>query len=595
MQSALRVVQILAFLVGPWLFGSTCLAAKAGTPQRVLIIHSFGRDFAPYDAVTAAFRRELASQAANPVIFLEATLDAGRTIDAVEEAAFVSYLKTRFANPQPPDLIVSIGPPAGQFVLKNRGALFAATPIVLTALDSRLVPLQKLKAGDALVATQLDFLRFLESILRVLPDTRSVAIILGDSTLEKFWRRQFEKESAFLAGRVDFIWFDGLPLEQIKERVAALPAHAVVFYGILIVDAAGIPHERLDALAEIKGVAHSPIFSLFENELGNGVVGGPYLAQSRTGREAAHAALRSLSAAGAFTEPTIATIGMERPAYDGRELARWGIDESRLPPDSEVRFRAPSVWEQHRAEIVTALTVIVAQALLIVALLWQRSRRQYAEREARSLGGRLITAHEDERRRLARELHDDLTQRLAALAIQAAKLDGSGVAAEGRETVNSIRERLVELSEDVHALSYRLHPTVIEDLGLVEALKAECDRVARSEAFRVELDAGSVPAKLPTGAAVGLFRVAQEALRNVARHAKASDVRVALHSDNGRLVLAVQDNGTGFGASRKRGGVSLGLASMRERMRLLDGALDVDSAPGRGTTVTASISLPEGA
>lgn len=498
MQSVLRAVQFIAFLAGTWLGGSACLAAEAGTPQRVLIIHSFGRDFAPYDAATAAFRHELASQAANPIIFLEATLDAGRTIDAVEEAAFVSYLKARFANPQPPDLIVTIGPPAGQFVLKSRSALFPSTPAILTALDSRLVPVQKLKAGDALIATKLDFPRFLKAILGVLPDTKTVAVVVGDSTLEKFWRRELEQESAFLSNRVRFLWFDGLSLQQMKEEVAALPADSVIFYGMFIVDAAGIPHERLDALAEIKGVSRSPIFSLFEGELGNGVVGGPYIAQSRTGREAAHAALRSLSAAGASAEPTIATIGMERPAYDGRELARWKIDESRLPPDSEVRFRAPSVWEQHRAGIVTALTVIVAQALLIAALLWQRSRRRHAEREARSLGGRLITVHEDERRRLARELHDDLTQRLAALAIQAAKLEGSGVDAEGRATVNSIRERLVELSEDVHALSYRLHPTVIEDLGLVEALKAECDRVARSEAILVELDAGNVPAKSRT-------------------------------------------------------------------------------------------------
>ena len=161
--------------------------------------------------------------------------------------------------------------------------------------------------------------------------------------------------------------------------------------------------------------------------------------------------------------------------------------------------------------------------------------------------------------------------------------------------MHSIRDGLVELSEDVHALSYRLHPTVIEDLGLVEALRAECDRVARSEPIRVELDAAAVPAKLPADAAVGLFRVAQEALRNVARHAKASDVRVALHGGNGRLVLAVRDNGTGFEDSRKEGGASLGIASMRERMRLLDGALDVDSAPGRGTTITAWVPLPEGA
>ncbi|HQR19256.1 MAG TPA: histidine kinase [Burkholderiaceae bacterium] len=570
------------------------LAGAERPAKRVLIIHSFGRDFAPYDAVTAAFRRELASRAKDPVIFLEAALDAGRAIDAAEEAAFVAYLKARFARPQDPDLIVTIGPPAGQFVLRHRDDLFPTAPVIWTALDARLAPASKLKPGDAVITSNLDVPRVFETMVQVLPNTTTVAVIAGDSTLEKFWQQELRSQSAFLADRVRFVWLYGLSLEQIKERVAALPADAAVFYAIFIVDAAGIPHERLDALAEIKAVSHSPIFSTFENELGTGVVGGPYLAQSRGGREAAQAALRSLSAAGAAApEPTVKTIGMERPIYDGRELVRWKIDESRLPPESEIRFRPLSMWQQHRAEIVVALTVIGAQALLIAALLWQSGRRRRAEREARSLGGRLISAHEDERRRLARELHDDVTQRLAALAIQATKLEGGRPGAESRESVQSMRDQLVELSEDVHALSYRLHPTVIEDLGLVEALRAECDRVARSEPIRVNFEAGAVPAKLPSDAAVGLFRVAQAALRNVARHAKASEVRVALQSGSGRLVLAVQDNGTGFETGRKVKGASLGIASMRERMRLLDGALEVDTAPGRGTTITAWVPLPE--
>ena len=295
----------------------------------------------------------------------------------------------------------------------------------------------------------------------------------------------------------------------------------------------------------------------------------------------------------ASAEPQIRVFGFEPPVYDWRELQRWSVDPTRLPAGSEIRFKPPSQWEQHRTEIVAALTVIVAQTMLIVALLWQRARRRRAEREARNLGGRLITAHEDERRRLARELHDDVTQRLAAVAIEASKLEASDIGAENKESASAIRGRLVELSEDVHALSYRLHPTVIEDLGLVEALRAECDRVSRGESLRVEFDAGSIPSRLPADAAVGLFRVAQAALRNVARHAKASDVQVTLQGGDGQLALTVRDNGTGFDLARKAGGASLGIASMRERMRLLNGALDLQSTPGRGTTITARVPLPE--
>ena len=208
-----------------------------------------------------------------------------------------------------------------------------------------------------------------------------------------------------------------------------------------------------------------------------------------------------------------------------------------------------------------------------------------SHREIQQLAGRLLTAHEDERRRLARELHDDLTQRLARLAIDAGRMESAADAPEG---VRPLREDLVRLSEDVHALSYRLHPSVLDDLGLVEALKAECDRVARQCALRVDVDASGVANQLSADASLCLFRVAQEALNNVARHAHATAVTVQLLPSRNGMQLAISDNGQGFN-SEIRTHASLGLASMRERVRLLQGELDIESTPGRGTTVVASV------
>jgi len=207
-----------------------------------------------------------------------------------------------------------------------------------------------------------------------------------------------------------------------------------------------------------------------------------------------------------------------------------------------------------------------------------------SHREIQQLAGSLLTAHEDERRHLARELHDDLTQRLARLAIDAGRMESAANAPGG---VCQLREALVRLSEDVHALSYRLHPSVLDDLGLVEALKTECDRVARKGELRVDVEASAVPAALSAEASLCLFRVAQEALSNAARHARASVVTVLLALSGKGLQLAVNDNGSGFDPNRPRDHASLGLASMRERVRLLQGELDVQSTPGSGTTVVA--------
>ncbi len=208
-----------------------------------------------------------------------------------------------------------------------------------------------------------------------------------------------------------------------------------------------------------------------------------------------------------------------------------------------------------------------------------------SQAEVQQLADRLFTAREDERRHLARELHDDLTQRIARLAIDAGRIELDLGVNAGIATV--MRQELVRLSEDVHALSYRLHPTVLDDLGLLEALRTECERVARDARLSVDVEAHGVPQALPMEISLCLFRVAQEALSNAARHASASVVKVQLSPSDSGLRLAVRDDGSGFDFERSQKRASLGLASMHERVRLMHGRLDIESAPGRGTTVVA--------
>lgn len=574
-----------------WLGTSACLAADTAAPRHVLLIHSFGRDFAPYDAISSSFRTELTRGASAPIVLFETALDAGRVVTPEEEAAFVDYLQARFAG-QPPDVVVTIGPPAARLYLAHRDELFQATPLLIGALDERFVRSATLLPNDSAVASNIDIPRLFENIFQLLPDTTTVAVVLGASSQEQFWLKEAQRDSMAFSSRAKFLWFNDLTLEQMKEEVAKLPPHSAVLYGQLIIDAAGVVHERQDALTALHAASNAPIFGLFEGELGKGVVGGPYSSQHSHGVNMAHEVNRNLLGQ-ASESPRVQVQPFEPPVYDWRELRRWSIDSSRLPAGSEIRFRPPSLWEEHRGLIVFSITVMALQTALIAGLLWQRLRRRRAENEARDLGGRLITAHEDERRRLARDLHDDITQRLAALAIQVSTLEARSVDPAGLESVHSIRDRLIELSEDVHALSYRLHPTVIEDLGLVEALRSECDRVGRSDTLRVRFEAEGDAAGLPPDAAVGVFRVAQAALRNVVRHAKASEVLVSLARTPGRLVLSVRDDGIGFDTASKAHGGSLGIASMRERMRLLGGAIDIESAAGRGTNILAWLPLGE--
>lgn len=565
------------------------VAAQAVSPKHVLIIHSFGRDFEPYGTVATVFRTELVRGSPDTVLLYEATLDAGRKASEQEERTFVDYLQTRFDG-NAPDLVVTLGPSAARFYLGHRDQLFPEVPYLMAALDERIARGAPLRPGDAAVVGKVDFPRLFEDFLQVLPDTTTIAVVFGASELERFWVAEVRKVLAGFEGRVQFLWLNDLSLEQIKTRVATLPPQSAIFLGLMIVDAAGVPHGRTEVLTSLHAVANAPIFGLYETDLGEGTVGGPYSSQRRHGKQMAEAALPILSGA-APAAPQFTVTAFSSPVYDWRELDRWNVDPARLPPGSDIRFKPPSIWDEHRVAIILTVAALMLQAALIAALLWQRAGRRRAEREAQSLGGRLITAHEDERRRLARELHDDVTQRLAGLAIEAAGIDGADGPASS-QTARAIRNSLVELSEDVHALSYQLHPSIIEDLGLVEALRAECDRVARQETIRVDFDFGAIPAKLPSDTATCLFRVAQEALRNVVRHAGASKVAVSVHGQDDGIALGVRDNGAGFDASRNRDRASLGLASMRERVRLYGGRIEIESSPGHGTAVVAWIPLP---
>ncbi|RZU02419.1 histidine kinase [Rivibacter subsaxonicus] len=546
----------------------------------MLIIHSFGRDFAPYNIVATTLRTDLTQLMRESVALYESSLDLELGSSPENERLFLDYLVRR-NHGAPPDLVIAIANPAMLFCLRYRDQLFPGRPLLVTGLDRRRLETVKLPPGDRAVTVTLDFPAVARTILKLRPETDTLALVYGRSQIEQFWGKAIERELAPFADRLRVLPAGDLNLEQMRQRVAALPPRSAVFYYMFAVSNDGALHEDERALPAIRESSNAPVYGIFSDQLGRGIVGGPLVDSRNMGVVTAKLAASMLK--GELTGDKVEVpMPVPAPSFDWRELRRWDIPESRLPPGAEVRFRPPSVWEENRQLILAGAAVVLLQAVLIAALLFQRSRRRHAEKEAIGMSGRLLTAHEDERRRLARELHDDLTQRLARLAVDAGRLERTAGA-----DAAAMRVDLAHLSEDVHAMSYRLHPSVLDDLGLVEALRAECDRVAQSGDLQVDVEAHGVPRSVPAEASLCLFRVAQEAMSNATRHGQASAVTVLLSSRDRGLQLAVADNGSGFDPAQSRERASLGLASMRERVRLLHGVLDIESTPGRGTTVIA--------
>jgi len=222
------------------------------------------------------------------------------------------------------------------------------------------------------------------------------------------------------------------------------------------------------------------------------------------------------------------------------------------------------------------------------ALADELAERTRNEGEIRSLSARLMNAQEEERARLARELHDDLSQQIAALSIAIGNLKRQipNPESDARSQSDRIQQKLVQFAESLRRLSHQLHPAVLEHSGLAAALQAYCDEFVVLTGIRVSFHTEGSFDHVPASAALGLYRITQEALQNVAKHANAADAEVALRCSEGLLCLTIADHGVGMESRSADAPVGLGLVSIKERTRLLNGTVEILSKANQGTTIT---------
>jgi len=217
--------------------------------------------------------------------------------------------------------------------------------------------------------------------------------------------------------------------------------------------------------------------------------------------------------------------------------------------------------------------------------------RKATEDKLRHLSGRLITAQEEERKRLARELHDDLNQRIALMSIELEQLGQIASKAGGgfNTRLQNLQRRAQEISTDIHRMSYELHPSKLDHLGLVPALRSFCRELSTGRGIRVDFTYDGFPADLSPDKTLCIFRVAQEALQNAAKHSGARRINIHLANSPESIELEVSDRGCGFEISSKEANGGLGFTSIRERIRAVDGQIQIISTPGKGTRISVSI------
>ena len=584
---------------------------RQGGPRRVVLLYDERTDLPGLTMLDASLTRNLTSDPAIDIELYRETLDLSRFPAETHLPKFAAYLHDKYASKHI-DAVVAVIGPSLDFLLNEGRAVFPGVPIVFCGIDRREFGTRILPDTVTGVLLKREFAPTLRMALDLHPGTTRIVVVSGTSEFDVSLLAQAREEFREFEGRVTFTYLTS-PLPDILEEVSHLPPHTLVMYTTMFRDAAGHNFSPHDVAERLSAAVNAPLYGFLDQFIGRGIVGGRLYSTETHGQQAA-GLVREILKGRKPSELPVVAVNNSILLFDWRQMQRWGIDEARVPVGSAIRFREASTWQRYSTVIIVTGVIMVVQTFLIVALLLEtnvRRRAQLALREneaalkarteqVRDLAGQLITAQEAERARIARELHDDIGQRIAAFAISISSMKRRPIVqtSQGlRDELASLQTRTLDLSESVRHLSHDLHPATLQHAGIASVLRSHCEEFAKQYGSEVVVKADLEPDAIDAAAALCLFRVTQEALQNIARHSAARHVEVSLTRSAANVELSIADDGNGFNPEHANdGGGGLGLQSIRERVRMAHGRLVINSAPGRGTTVWVSVAAtdPEG-
>ena len=684
--------------------------------KNVLILYSFNDDsvFGPVHFLESSLR----ARVPGPIDFYVESFEHELFDDEKYQESMAATLQHIYQN-RKPDLVMVGAYPALQFALQHRDELFPGVPIVFFAVEGRRLANQKLWPGVTGVTMRLDFGGTIDLAFRLHPATSGFALITTGSTFDRFWLTVIHGILKQTHGNVPVVDLAGIPMDQLVNRVAALPSGTIVLFGIdpkhSLQPAVGV----WDVLALVGQLRPTYCAVPPDGCLSHGGIGGAFYDVEEQDRLAAQIAAHILVGEHPENIP-VAHGGPDHYYVSWPALRRWNIPESALPAGSIIVNREPTFWERDRKYVIPAIALILAQALLIIGLLWQRARKRKAEailRESEErfrvmadtspslvwmcdaqgkitylnqqrlaftgpeggtgyndvwmtyihpddlknalnaiwqalrdqkpfskeyrlrrndgeyrwmfdvasprvngdgtfagfigsaidvtdqklaqqaleqISGQLIEAQEKERTRIARDLHDDICQRLALLSMeleQAKSVSRGRVAAT--KSLESIRQHCSEIAGDVQSLSHQLHSSKLDYLGIVAAIRGFCKEFSKQHSVNIEFSDWNVPQHVPKDVSLCLFRIAQEALHNAVKHSGTTRFTVELSATENEVQLQVTDFGVGFDSEQTKKNRGLGLVSMQERVHQVHGRFSVESKPGKGTKIIAVAPLVE--
>jgi signal transduction histidine kinase len=601
--STLRVATLAVFV-------ASCIAypvaAQQQQQQTVLAIHWGPEEFPATPIVNATLRESLTADPELQIEYFSEYLESDLFPSAQASEALADYIFLKYRGRRI-DLVIAVADRALEFVREHRDELFPGAPVVYAGLGDPAVFGSDVRDGVTGVLRGAAYAETLALALQLHPSTERAFVIARSASADS--QAGMREVLRPFQSRVQLAFLDDETVEGLLASVRAIPPRSVVLF-------IGYPHViagrvtgGADLVPLVTAASPAPVYGTNEDYIGRGAVGGIVPGRVASAERLGWMARQILN--GRRPDDIPAENARLMPIFDWRQLQARGIDSSRLPPDAEVRFQTVSAWEALRGYVITSVVVFVVQLALIGTLLRQWVRRRHAERLIRSreatlrvsfdrirrLTGRLIHAQESTRAAIARDLHDDVCQELVAVTIGVTSLKASSAglpAAVMHGELSQLQERTLDIVDRVRRLSHDLHPVTLRLLGLPAALRAHCIEVEKRYDVQVALHVAGDVGTLPADAALGLFRIAQEALRNGAVHGEARRLDVALSRLDDEIELIVTDDGRGFDPeAARREGSGLGLVSIEERAHLARGTVSITSRLWHGTTVRVCVPAHE--
>lgn len=606
---------MFAFLVALALSAGSAIALAQGPEsgpgsRRVVILNAVDPYLPAYIALDNALREAIRA-ARKPTVELYAeSLDMGRFPRERLEGDVLALLRNKYRGFKV-NVVVAVDTLALDFAQRHGAELWPGSAIVFVSVSSSALRARSLGPRTAGVPFRLEFGPTIDLALRLRPATRRIAVVVGTSEIDYRFLERARAEIERRPGALSIEYIVGRTLAETLAAVRALPSDSIVLYVSMLRDAAGAPQVARDVLRQIAQVAPVPIFGVFETYLGYGIVAGSIASYQAQGQRAGALVARVLDG----EDP--AAIGVQAPVAPGciadwRQLRHWGIDVNLLPINCEVRFRELTAWDRYRWQILAALTVILAQAALIAALLIQRQRRVRAELAVQRQRGELFHATRlatmgELTASIAHEVNQPLGAILANVDAAEMLLDSDSMHPDAlRQILADVRRDDLRASDVIRRLRALLakHETAREPLDINETV-SEVQQLLAAEIRRrgVEIET-AFDAALPKvlGDRVQLQQVllnlivnAIDAVADMPAGRRRVTVRTRRTTD-GEVVVAVADRGPGIPAewltrlfesffTTKPRGMGLGLSIARTIVEAHGGHIWADSDGRNGATL----------